>query len=107
MRRKPEPILDYSSLAEEQRRERTAEEERREAIERYNESTLGERRPIARVFVRAVIFVGIAVVVANVLPRWPARLVISLVAVAFALWEWRKRGWEPPSWDVLWRTWRR
>jgi hypothetical protein len=100
-------MLDYSSPAEEQRRERAAEEERREAIERYNESTLGEGRPIAWVFVRVVILVGIAVVVAYFLPRWAARLVISLLAVALALWEWRNRGWAPPSWDVLWHPWRR
>ena len=107
MQRKREPILDYSSPAEEQRREQAAANDRREGIERYNESTFGERRPIASAFVRVAILVGIAVVLAYFLPRRAARLVMALLVVAFALWEWRKSGWEPPRWDALWHRWRR
>ena len=47
MQREPRPTLDYSSPAEELRREQAVKIERREALERYNESTFGERRPIA------------------------------------------------------------
>ena len=101
------PTLDYSSPAEEQRREQAAENERREGIERYNESTFGERRPIAAAFLRIAVFVAIAAVLALILPRRTGRLVVSVLAVAFAAWEWRKEGWGPPSWDALWYRWRR
>jgi hypothetical protein len=40
-------VLDYSSPTEEQRRERKQEDERREAVERYDEAAFGERRPVA------------------------------------------------------------
>ena len=102
MQREPKPTLDYSALAEEQRRERTAEHERREAIERYNESTFGERRPIVSAFVRIALFVAIAAVLISILPRHIGRLIVAVLAIGFAVWEWRKEGWAPPSWDVLW-----
>jgi hypothetical protein len=107
MQRKPNPILDYSSPAEEQRREQNAEDERRDAIERYNESTFAERRPIASAFLRIAVFVAIAAVLSYFLPRRTSRLVVSLLAIGFAVWEWRKAGWGPPSWDALWYRWRR
>ncbi len=106
MQPEPKPTLDYSSPAEEQRRERTAEDERREAIERYNESTFGERRPIASAFLRIAVFVAIAAVLIWFLPRRSGRLVASLLLVVFAVWEWRKEGWAPKSWDALWHRWR-
>ena len=107
MQREPKPILDYSSPGEEQRRERTAEEERLEAVRRYNESTFGERRPIASAFLRIAVVVAVALVLAYFLPRRAGRVVASLLFVAFALWEWRKEGWAPPSWDAMWHRWRR
>ena len=109
MQRESKPTLDYSSPAEEQQRERTAEIERREAIERYNESTFGERRPIAAAFLRVTIFVAIAAVLVWILPRrtgWP---VVSVLAVPFAVWEWRKEGGTSSTgWRSLrypWRLW--
>jgi hypothetical protein len=90
MQREPKPTLDYSSPAEERRRERTAEDERREGIERYNESTFGERRPVAAAFLRFAVCVGIAAVLVLILPRRIGRLVVSIFAVVFAVWEWRK-----------------
>src|SRR5688500_18081758 len=107
MQREPKPILDYSSSGEEQRQDRTAEEERREAVKRYNESTFGERRPIASAFLRIAVVVAIALVLAFFLPRRVGRVVASLLFVLFAVWEWRKEGWAPPSWDALRHRWRR
>ena len=107
MEQENRPTLDYSSPAEEQRREQVAEIERREAIERYNDSTFGERRPIASAFLRRAILVVIAVGLACILPRRTGRLVVSILAVALAAWEWRISGWAPPSWDSLWHRWRR
>ena len=108
MQRKREPILDYSSPAEEHRRERTAEDERREGIERYNELTFGERRPIAAAFLRIAVFVAIAAVLVLLLPRRTGRLVVSLLASGFAVWEWRKEGWASANgWMALRYPWRR
>ena len=107
MQREPKRILDYSSPAEEQRRERAAEDERREAIERYNESTFGERRPIASAFLRIAVFVAIAAVLIWILPRRAGRLVVSLLAIAFAVWERRKAGWASNGWASLRYPWRR
>jgi hypothetical protein len=101
MQRERKPTLDYSSPAEEQRRERTAEDERREVIERYNESTFGERRPITSPFLRIAIFVAIAAVLVYLLPRRTGRLVASLLFVVFAVWDWRKEGWASNSWVSL------
>ena len=108
MQRKHEPILDYSSPVEEHRREQAAETERREGIERYNESTFGERRPVAAAFLRIAVFVAIAVVLVLILPRRTGRLVVSLLAIAFAMWEWRKEGWASANgWTSLRYPWRR
>ena len=108
MQREPKPTLDYSSPAEERRRERSAEDERREAIERYNESTYGERRPIAAAFLRIAVFVIITGVLVWILPRRMDRLVVSLLAIAFAVWEWRKGGWTSShAWMSLRYPWRR
>ena len=107
MQRKREPILDYSSAAEEQRREQAAENERREGIERYNESTFGERRPIAAAFLRIAVFVAIALMLVLMLPRRISGLIVSVLAVGFAVWEWRREGWAPGAWTSLRYPWRR
>jgi hypothetical protein len=107
MRRKHSPILDYSSPADEQRRERAVEDDRRERVEDYNESTFGERRPITSAVLRVGVFVAIAAALEYFLPRTAGRLIVLLLAVAFAAWEWRKKGRAPPSWDELWYRWRR
>jgi hypothetical protein len=107
MQREPKPTLDYSSPAQEQRRERTAEAERREGIDSYNESTFGERRPIAAAFLRITAFVAIAAVLVWILPRRTGRLVASLLAVVFAVWEWKKEDWASRGWASLRFPWRR
>ena len=107
MQREPKPTLNYSSPAEEQRRERNAAHERREGIERYNECTFGERRPVASAFLRIAIFVAIAAVLVYFLPRRTARLVALLLLVVFAVWEWRKEGWASNGWTSLRYPWRR
>lgn len=106
MRRNPRPTIDYSSPAEEHRREEAAEAERREKLEEYNESTYGEPRPIVSAFLRRAVIVGIAVVLMFVLPRRAIRPVLFLLAIALGLWEWGTQGWNPPSWNSLWNRWR-
>jgi Flp pilus assembly protein TadB len=88
--RGPKPTLDYSSHAEEKRREQAAADERRESVENYNESTFGERRPIASVFLRVAIILAIAAVLFWLLPRRTARLIAILLIIAFAVWDARK-----------------
>jgi len=107
MQREPRPTLDYSSPAEEHRREQAAAAERREAIENYNESTFGEPRPVASAFLRRAVFIAVGVVLVFVLPRGAVRPVVLLLAIALALWEWGIQGWNPPSWNSLWNRWRR
>jgi hypothetical protein len=107
MERDPRPTLDYSSPAEEHRREHAAEAERREATERYNEATFGEPRPIASAFLRRAVFIAVGVVLVFVLPRRAVRPVALLMAIALALWECGIQGWTPPSWNSLWNRWRR
>jgi hypothetical protein len=89
---RPNTILDYSSTADEQRREREAEDKRREALELYNESTFGERRPIASTFLRLAAVAVLACLIVLFLPRRLARPLGSLAIVAFVLWEMRRRG---------------
>src|SRR5688500_11741817 len=101
MQRKPEHTLDYSSPGEEQRREPTAEEEHREASERYNESTFGERRPIASALLRIVVFAAVAAILIWLLPRRTGRLVALLLLVAFAALEARTHGWSSSGWASL------
>src|SRR5687768_11304010 len=102
MRREPKPTLDYSSPAQEQLRERSAEERRRAALENYNESTFGERRPIASALVRFALAVVVAAVLAwllpQLMPRRSARLVLALLALAFVVWEARREGWTFGGW---------
>lgn len=60
--KRPGPTLDYSSPAAEGERVRRAEEERREAIDRYNASALGERRPFASALLRLAVVVAVATI---------------------------------------------
>ena len=107
MQQEPESTLDYSSPAEERRREVTAEDARREGIERYNESTVGERRPIASSLLRIAVFAAVAAVLLLVLPRRAGRLVTSLLLVVFVVWEWRREGTASNGWASLRYPWRR
>jgi hypothetical protein len=53
-------LFSDPSPSPEPRREQA--DARRESVERYNEVTFGERRPIAGLFLRGAVFVGFAVV---------------------------------------------
>ena len=106
MEQEPKPILNYSSPAEEQQRAQAAEGERREAIKRYNESTFGERRPVASVFLRLALLFAVVAALTYFLPKWPALAVTLVLLVVFLSWEWRKAGWFPKRWDRLWYRWR-
>ena len=75
--------------------------------ERYNESTFGERRPIASVFLRIVLFVAIAALLVYIVPRGTGRLAASLLLVLFVVWGWRKEGWSFNCWASLRYPWRR
>ena len=88
--KEPRRILDYSSPAEEQRREHSTADERRDGIERYNESTFGERRPIASAFVRIAVFGAVAAVLVCILPRRAGWWAAFVLLVAFAVWTARK-----------------
>ena len=107
MQQEPKPTLDYSCPDEEQRRERAAEDERREGIERYNESTFGARRPIASALIRITVFVAIAAVLVWLLPRRIGRMIAILLLVAFAVWEARRDGRTSNGWASLRHPWRR
>jgi hypothetical protein len=89
---RPTPILDYSSTADEHRREHEAEDKRREALELYNESTFGERRPIASTFLRLAVVAVLGCLIVWLLPRRVAKPLGSLAVVAYIVWEVRRRG---------------
>jgi hypothetical protein len=61
--------LEYSSPAQDHRRETEEEQKRREALETYNESTFGERRPFAAPPLRYLAFFLVIVLIAFLLPR--------------------------------------
>jgi hypothetical protein len=87
MSERPKPMLDYSSTAEEQRREEQEQRERQEALNTYNESTFGEPHPFAGPLLRW--FVGALIITAAVLwlPRLPGRILALLVALVFVIRE--------------------
>lgn len=87
----PRPVLDYSSPAEERRRDRVAEDERREKVWSYNESTFGERRPIAAAFGRLAVVMVVAALGVLLLPRGFQRPFGWLVLIAYGAWEWRRK----------------
>ena len=98
----PKRILDYSSPAQEQTRERKLEEERREKLEDYNESTFGERRPIASAFLRWGVFVTIVSLLIIFLPRGIGRPLAWLASVGYTVWEIRRDGWSALRWPFRW-----
>jgi hypothetical protein len=90
------------------RREQPSEAERRDAVGRYNESTFGERGPIASAFLRLAVFVAVAAVLLWLVPRRARWLVGLLMGVAFAVWEARRNGWASyGGWSSLRYPWRR
>jgi hypothetical protein len=78
--------LDYSSPAQEHRRERQLEDERREALGNYNEATYGERHPFS-VWRFLVFCLAISLLIVF-LPRWVGRLVAFLGPIAYCVYEW-------------------
>ena len=95
------PTLDYSSPANERRRELDAEARRRKGIEDYNEATFGERRPIAAAMTRTLTLMAVVAVgylaLRGYLPRRGAGLVLWLPILAFLLWQGVRGGWHIPS----------
>jgi hypothetical protein len=81
------PILDYSSPASEQAREEETENQRKRAIETYNESTFGERKPIASLFLRTAVLCLVLVILIFFLPRDIGRPLAWLAAIAFVIWD--------------------
>lgn len=79
--------LEYSSEAEEHKREQQAEADRRNAIADYNQATFGERTLFAGTFLRlAITFVVIALLV-FLLPRWIGKPLALLAGALFWVWE--------------------
>lgn len=80
--------LDYSSPVEERKREQSSEDERRTAIENYNQSTYGERHPFFRgPIARCLLYLLILCLMAAVLPRWLFRWMRYVAVGAVLLWE--------------------
>jgi hypothetical protein len=77
--------LQYSSVAEEQNREKQAEAARRAALENYNESTFGQRHPFA--IWPTLLVMAIGCVMVFVLPRWAARPAVMAIAFAYFVWD--------------------
>jgi hypothetical protein len=99
-------VLDYSSPTEEQRRERKQEDERREAVERYNEAAFGERRPVALAFLRIAAIGALGFLMHWFLPRNVARTLAAITTVAFSVWLIRRDGWRRAfglHWPSRWR----
>ena len=86
------PILDYSSPREEKAQQRSAEDERREKTENYNEATFGERRPFQNAFVRLAMFAAIEVAIVLLLPRGWNRLASWVAVVGFLVWQGKTEG---------------
>jgi hypothetical protein len=70
---RPKIQIDYSSPDEEQAREKKLEDERREALENYNDSTYGERHPFLSPFVWFAVMAAVLGVIFYLFPRSIAR----------------------------------
>ena len=84
--------LDYSSPAQERERSRLAEDERRGAIEAYNQATFGDKRPLGSFLLRTAAALGVAFLLILLLPRPYGRIAASVPIIALAVWEWRRSG---------------
>jgi len=86
---RPKIQLDYSSQAQEKKEEDRREDERRMAIENYNESTFGEKYPIRAAFLRRGLFAVVIFAVVFGLPKGNIRsLLLPSLTIAFLIWEW-------------------
>lgn len=84
MPKRPLP-LDYSSPAREGQEER----ERREALDNYNQSTFGERRPVAASLLRLAVTLIVLTPLVMTVSRRTASLLTLLGCAAYLVWEWR------------------
>jgi hypothetical protein len=85
---RPKIPLDYSSPAQERQQEDQAETQRRDALDNYNQSTFGERRPFLQgPLFRWFIFVLIATLVICLTPRSVHNFVGVILALAFGVLE--------------------
>jgi hypothetical protein len=89
----PKPILDYSSQADEQKRDEAEERQRREGLENYAEATFGERRPIAMSFFRIVVFAAVIALIFLVFPRKVGMLIAALATLASVALQVRRSEW--------------
>ena len=78
--------LDYSSLAEEHRRELDFENERRKRLGDYNEATFGERRPVLYQFLRFTVVVTIGALMIWFLPRRVGYPLALVATAGLAIW---------------------
>ncbi len=79
--------LDSFSPAHERRLEDGIERARREALESYNESTFGERRPYIYSFCRLLVVMLSAFALIAVLPHELSRLAVVVVLPIYWIWE--------------------
>ena len=87
---RPKIQLDYSSPAEEKKREDQHEQDRREKIETYNEATFGAKHPIRVAFGWRIAIAAVGLLLALLLPDWwwwPIRLTLGAAATALVIWE--------------------
>jgi hypothetical protein len=96
-------ILDYSSSEQERGRERLAEDERRQAIENYNESTFGEPHPVASAVSRIAVLTAVVVGLFVMLPSRIAEPVAWVAVLGGAVWEARKGAgrWRESGRDIF------
>ena len=86
----PKIRLDYSSPAQEKKRETQEEDDRRAGIENYNLSTFGEKHPFTSGFLGLMLLVALAWPAAIFLPGRVADLVIIIAGVLWLAVQWRR-----------------
>ena len=100
------PIIDYSSPAIERSRAHSAENERRQAIETYNESSLGEPRPIASAFLRIALPAAALTFNIFLLPKSISDPLTDILIIVYLVWEFARTSWHPKrSLRHPWRNW--
>jgi hypothetical protein len=83
----PKPILDYSSRSGERRRDLDEEQERRDAIRKYDEATFGDQRPIVMAISRVAAVTALALVVQFTFPPGAAKVLVWIGVSIFVVWE--------------------
>jgi hypothetical protein len=93
--KRPPPTLDYSSRPIGGSPILTPEQERRIALDNYNESTFGERHPFRSLFVRIGALIGLWLLLSLFLPHGIAYLIVVLAIAGERVWDARKNGFSP------------